>query len=103
MPGEMRRASLIVSHGGAGSISEALACKKRVVVCVNESLMGNHQRELAEELRDRRHVALAKPHELADVVDDAVELVPYADYDPSLFPALLEDEMARPRLLCSIT
>mmetsp|Transcript_36526 Transcript_36526/g.117106 ORF Transcript_36526/g.117106 Transcript_36526/m.117106 type:complete len:179 (+) Transcript_36526:23-559(+) len=96
MPGEMSRASLVVSHGGAGSIMEALTLKKRLVVCVNEELMGNHQAELALELRDRKHLILAKPHDIADAVvaaTKATTLEPYPDFDASLFPTLVDDEM----------
>ena len=43
-------ASLVISHAGSGSIMEAMASAKDLIVVVNEALMDNHQRELAEEL-----------------------------------------------------
>jgi beta-1,4-N-acetylglucosaminyltransferase len=51
---EMEKADLIVSHAGAGSLFEALRLKKKVIAVVNESLMDNHQRELADVLH-REH------------------------------------------------
>lgn len=47
---DMQNATLIISHGGSGSILEALSLEKMLVVVVNENLMGNHQTELAEQM-----------------------------------------------------
>lgn len=41
-------AGLIIE--GSGSILDALRFQKRLIVVPNESLMGNHQKELSEEL-----------------------------------------------------
>ncbi|KAL3896868.1 MAG: hypothetical protein SGCHY_003795 [Lobulomycetales sp.] len=43
-------ADLIISHAGSGSILEALSAHKRLVVVVNQSLMDNHQAQLADKL-----------------------------------------------------
>lgn len=50
---DMKDASLIISHGGTGCLSEALHLNKKVICVINESLMGNHQEEYAEELSKR--------------------------------------------------
>ncbi|GFR65948.1 UDP-N-acetylglucosamine transferase subunit ALG13 homolog [Elysia marginata] len=47
---DIQAADLVISHAGAGSILDALGCGKKVLVVVNEELMGNHQTELAEAL-----------------------------------------------------
>lgn len=68
MPSEMRNAALIISHAGAGSVMEALTFHKPLIVCVNESLMGNHQEELATELRDRKHLIVATPESICEAL-----------------------------------
>ena len=40
---DMRAASLLISHAGAGSILEALRIRSRLLVVVNDKLMHNHQ------------------------------------------------------------
>ena len=55
----MRAADVVISHAGAGSILEALELGKRLVVCVNDALMDNHQAELATALEARGHVVVA--------------------------------------------
>ena len=69
---DMSAASLIISHGGnhkshpptiiniskgSGSIFESLALRKTLVVVINETLMNNHQTELASRLAKDRHLA----------------------------------------------
>lgn len=44
---EMKSASIIVSHAGAGTILEAIDLGKSLIVVVNTALMDNHQTELA--------------------------------------------------------
>ena len=60
----MKEASLIISHGGAGSIRESLRLKKPLMACVNESLMDNHQLELAHACQEKNWCAYTTPHEL---------------------------------------
>ena len=40
----------VLLSAGSGSILEALSLGKRLVVVVNEELMGNHQTELADQM-----------------------------------------------------
>ncbi|CAM9256061.1 unnamed protein product [Ectocarpus fasciculatus] len=50
----MKDATLIISHAGAGSIIESLNTpSKPYLVVVNDSLMGNHQLELARAMSSR--------------------------------------------------
>ena len=102
---EMRAADVVISHAGAGSILEALELGKRLVVCVNDALMDNHQAELAAALEARGHVVVARG---VDDVADALQRVvatrpaPYERGDAAPFRALVEDEMRARRqcLLC---
>lgn len=52
---EIERASLVVSHAGAGSIFESLLFKVPLVVVPNPILMGNHQVELADLMDELQH------------------------------------------------
>jgi UDP-N-acetylglucosamine transferase subunit ALG13 len=47
----MRGADLVISHAGAGSVLEALHAHKSLLVVVNDSLMDNHQTELAHKMQ----------------------------------------------------
>jgi len=53
---DMNNSDLVISHGGAGSIMQALDHKKPLLVVINEKLMDNHQYELAEKLSDEKRL-----------------------------------------------
>ncbi|CAK7909245.1 UDP-N-acetylglucosamine transferase subunit Alg13p [[Candida] anglica] len=63
---------VVVSHAGTGSILDALRLGKSLVVVVNESLMDNHQEEVAREFMSRGHCSVARPHEIASAVVDVL-------------------------------
>ena len=54
-----KEASLIISHAGAGTILEVLKMKKKLICVVNESLMHNHQVEIAEKLAEMNKLVYA--------------------------------------------
>jgi UDP-N-acetylglucosamine transferase subunit ALG13 len=56
---DMKEAGLIISHAGAGSITEGLRGKKRMVVVPNPLLMNNHQLQLALSLDHQRFLSCA--------------------------------------------
>lgn len=49
---DAQKASLVISHAGAGTCLEMLRLNKRLLIVVNDSLMDNHQLELATQLED---------------------------------------------------
>lgn len=53
---DIDNASLVISHAGAGSILETLRKEKPLLVVINESLMDNHQYELAEKMEEEGHL-----------------------------------------------
>lgn len=61
---DIKDASLVISHAGAGSCLEVLHAHKPLIVVVNQKLMGNHQLELAEKLHSERHVVMCYPETL---------------------------------------
>ena len=63
--------AFVISHAGAGSILETMRLQLPLLVVVNEQLMHNHQREVADELAARRHVWVTT----VDSVMDAIEAV----------------------------
>eukprot|EP00793_Prasinoderma_coloniale_P000586 PRCOL_00003734-RA len=82
---DMASASLVVSHAGSGSIFEALALKKPLVVVVNEALMDNHQQELAGALASRGYLVSTTPARLVSALEtlDTSALKPYPGGDPA--------------------
>ncbi|XP_054722740.1 UDP-N-acetylglucosamine transferase subunit ALG13 homolog [Uloborus diversus] len=49
---DIQDATLVVGHGGAGTILECLGQRRPILVVLNEKLMENHQGELAERLEE---------------------------------------------------
>lgn len=66
---DMARADLIISHAGAGTVSEVLQhAKPRLVVVVNTLLMDNHQLELARAMQRRNYLFVVEsPNKLSDL------------------------------------
>ena len=82
--GDARGQPRRVTHAGAGSVFEALDARAPLLLVVNESLMGNHQVELAEELRRRGHLRWCVPADVEAALEafDEAELEPYQPGDP---------------------
>eukprot|EP01041_Mallomonas_annulata_P005048 gene5048-10113_t len=91
---DMKSATIIISHAGAGSISEALSLKKILLIVVNDTLMNNHQTELANAMVSRGYckscvVDTCLPT-LVDMASSHNEtLVTYPDPDLHLFPVFV--------------
>jgi len=66
LPNQLRRASLVISHAGAGTILDCLAAGRRLVVVPNERLMANHQVQLGMALQKAGLLYCLKCGELAD-------------------------------------
>jgi len=92
-------ASLVISHAGAGSILNALRKEKRLLVVVNEDLMNNHQRELADAMAEHDYIlGVADLHNLPNAVASAVTfkgagaVTPYPQADRSGFFKVIHEE-----------
>ena len=94
---DMREASLLISHAGAGSIMEGLRVDAHLLVVANDALMDNHQQELARELDSRSHLVATTPAELLAALRAmparASSLVPFAESDASVFPDFLAAQL----------
>ncbi|KZC09855.1 UDP-N-acetylglucosamine transferase subunit ALG13 like protein [Dufourea novaeangliae] len=77
----VKTADLIISHAGAGSILDALENKKNLIVVANESLMHNHQLELAEQLYMDKYLYYSTCSTLLNVIQnmDFSKLKPYVN------------------------
>ncbi|XP_003970264.2 UDP-N-acetylglucosamine transferase subunit ALG13 homolog isoform X1 [Takifugu rubripes] len=53
---DIERSDLVISHAGAGSCLETLGAGKPLLVVVNDTLMDNHQLELARQLYVDSHL-----------------------------------------------
>lgn len=60
---------------GAGTILDSLRAKKRLVVVVNEKLMGNHQHEIADAMAEKNYLLKATPETVCSVLKQLPETV----------------------------
>jgi beta-1,4-N-acetylglucosaminyltransferase len=92
---DIKKASLVLSHAGAGSIMDSLMEKKHLIVIPNSKLMDNHQEELAQALAERKHLfqttCVNLPMLLASANFDS--LVAYPTIDEEAFPNLVDAMM----------
>lgn len=68
---DMRNSDLVISHGGAGSIMQALDYGKSLLVVVNEKLMNNHQYELAEKLCKEKYLYYTTCKNLSNFIENS--------------------------------
>jgi beta-1,4-N-acetylglucosaminyltransferase len=88
------KATLVISHAGAGSILETLALAKPMVVVVNDELMDNHQSELAQQMDTDGHCIAATVSRFYDDfdVERLFTLKPMPSVDCGDFGRLIDDE-----------
>ena len=101
-------ANLIVGHAGAGTclvseafifwfhcfqLQEALGLGKPFIAVINNALMDDHQKELAEQLAKDGHLLCALPENLATTLRNPslFNLVPFPRNDSAPFSQLIRD------------
>ena len=84
---EIENSDLVISHAGAGTCLEVLNARKPLIVVVNDSLMHNHQAELATQLKIDKHCDSCLPGGVLEVLQNLneQELVPFKPGEPKLF------------------
>lgn len=92
---DIQRASLVISHAGAGSVLEVLHAGKPLIVVINELLMDNHQLELASQLSEEGHLYYATCRTLLETVKerDLSLLNPYSSGKPDRFSLCMDKVM----------
>ncbi|KAH7731041.1 UDP-N-acetyl glucosamine transferase subunit alg13 [Aphelenchoides avenae] len=90
---EMAQADLVIGHAGAGTCIETLSLRKPMIVVINETLMDNHQLELAEKLASDGHLLFTVPNNLATTIRDPklFKLKRFPSPDPEKFSSFLDD------------
>ncbi|KAL1460885.1 hypothetical protein WDU94_012823 [Cyamophila willieti] len=61
---DIKSSDLVISHAGAGTSLEVLEAGKLLVTVVNESLMDNHQLELADKFYEQGYSLYCVPNDL---------------------------------------
>ena len=87
----IKASDLIISHGGAGIILESLKNKRKVIVCVNDELMDNHQVELATSLEENGYLYYCKnlsniTEEAEKLISNAIQLKEYPEFNYDIIP-----------------
>lgn len=93
---DVKMASLVISHAGAGSIMESLREGRHLVVVINEKLMHNHQFELADKMAAERYLVATTSRELRAVICDTdfEAMRVYTEGDPRIFGRFIDSVMS---------
>ncbi|GCC22198.1 hypothetical protein chiPu_0000583 [Chiloscyllium punctatum] len=89
---DIKNATLVISHAGAGTCLETLEAGKSLVVVINEELMNNHQLELAKQLHSDGHLLYCTCSTLSETLQklDSTSLNPFPSGHPERFSAFLD-------------
>jgi len=92
---EYERAALVIGHAGSGTILEVLRLGRRMVAVPNETLLHNHQAELAEALDLQGYLSASSIVDLPTAITTAMgkTFSRFPDYDGSKFSSIIDREM----------
>ncbi|GFU97721.1 putative bifunctional UDP-N-acetylglucosamine transferase and deubiquitinase ALG13, partial [Trichonephila clavipes] len=89
---DIKNASLIIGHAGAGTILESLIEHKPLITVLNDKLMDNHQTELAEEMAKEGYLSYCSCSDLLETLKHSKSFTSFTS-EPNMFPAFLEELM----------
>ena len=98
---DLEQADLVISHAGAGSVIESLEANKKLIVVINESLMDNHQFELADKMYKEEYLLYSFCSNLNEILEEMLDknsktiLKKYEKGQPNLFAEYLENYLKR--------
>ncbi|KAK8869512.1 hypothetical protein IAR55_000078 [Kwoniella newhampshirensis] len=97
----VRRSEAVISHGGSGSILTTLRRRPAVPLLVvpNESLMDNHQAELADEMGEQGYLMVSRVEELEQKLPMFLSeewtkgIKPFPEMDGTRFRGIMDEMM----------
>lgn len=96
---DIERADLIIGHAGAGTCLEVLRANKRLLLVVNETLMDNHQNELADQLAQDNYVVKTTTEDLLNnleyICNNDTKLAQFPPRDSSKFEAIFDEALRK--------
>ena len=96
---DIDRADVIVGHAGAGTCLEALRNGKRLLIVVNEKLMDNHQRELADQLSQDNFVVQTTvtqfDADLTLICNRETKLSKFPPKNPAIFEKIFDNALKK--------
>jgi beta-1,4-N-acetylglucosaminyltransferase len=98
---DLEKADLVISHAGAGSIVESLEANKKLIVVINETLMDNHQFELAEKMHKEGYLLYSLCSNLNEILESALDNNSnnvYEKGNSALFTEYLDDYLSKKKL-----
>lgn len=78
---DIEEADLIISHAGAGTCIDVLTLKKPLIVVINDTLMNNHQIELAEQLAKDGYLFYSNVKNLPEILEQ-IDTAKLKEYEP---------------------
>ncbi|KAG8947026.1 N-acetylglucosaminyldiphosphodolichol N-acetylglucosaminyltransferase catalytic subunit alg13 [Tulasnella sp. 424] len=92
---EIDGADLVISHAGSGTILDTLRAGKQLIVIPNNTLLDDHQTELAEALHERGHLIAASVGTLCEAIGTSANRPPerFPELDLTAFSRIVDEEM----------